>query len=440
MTAKQALEEQNETPWSWLKSMSRDLYNLDATPLLGYPPEFPWESFANSFATTLGLSECTAAPSEFIWREKQDLLKGIPGPHYWIEIASPGIDSSLFVVMSKQDILLLMHHVLAIPLEAASKEPEDMKDAFQHFIAIQTVHIINSLDFDKRLSFKIVSFDKSLEEPALCQDAYITVANEKMLVRLCMPSSFQKSWSNFFPGPQKTLPPTKYRLEQALVPVHIEAGQTTLSLNQLLKLQSGDFLFIDRPIYIPDSEKNHVIATLQNRPLFRAELKDGSLNILEIPLLHEVYDSMVDKVNQPFAPSGYNPDERPPQLPPIEDDEENPFEDEDDEDEGELSLEQELPAPPKATAPITPQPKPQTNSGPLKELTANDIPLTLTIEVAQLNVTAQKLLELQPGNVLDLEISPEAGVDLVIAGRIIGKGELLKIGDSIGVRIQQIGT
>ena len=149
---------------------------------------------------------------------------------------------------------------------------------------------------------------------------------------------------------------------------------------------------------------------------------------------------MVDKVNQPFAPSGYNPDERPPQLPPIEDDEENPFEDEDDEDEGELSLEQELPAPPKATAPITPQPKPQTNSGPLKELTANDIPLTLTIEVAQLNVTAQKLLELQPGNVLDLEISPEAGVDLVIAGRIIGKGELLKIGDSIGVRIQQIGT
>ena len=54
-------------------------------------------------------------------------------------------------------------------------------------------------------------------------------------------------------------------------------------------------------------------------------------------------------------------------------------------------------------------------------------------------MSIQKLMELEPGNTLELDIHPESGVDLVVNGRRIGKGELLRIGDHLGVRILDIG-
>lgn len=448
MSAKEVVSETHEvseTSWSWLRCMSRELYKLDQTPLLGYTPEFPWETFAKSLATTLGIQECSVQPGDLIWREKAELTKEISEPLYWTEIVASGIDGSCFFVMSKHDTVTLMEKVLGISCEAVDCQLDELKDNFQRFICVQSVHLINSLDFDKRISFRIASFAKELQESALCQDIYVSIGKEKMLFRLCLKVDFQQACRAFYQKGQKTPTPTKYRLEQTLVPLHIEVGKTAISLNELLAVKPGDFLFIDRPIFIPDSEENHVIVSLQDKPLFLAELKDGDLKILEIPLQHEVYDSMVDKVNPPFAPSGI-PNQKPPKMPEI-DDEENPFEDEEEEEEeenvGMEDLEQAQKIKEAATAATKEKPKSAAkpvSQGPLKELTANDIPLTLTVEVGQINLTAQKLLELQAGNVIDLDLSVEHGVDLVVNGRIIGKGELLKIGDSIGVRILQIGT
>ena len=71
-------------------------------------------------------------------------------------------------------------------------------------------------------------------------------------------------------------------------------------------------------------------------------------------------------------------------------------------------------------------------------LSVDDIPLTVVIEVGRLQMSVKKLLELQPGNMLDLDIHPDAGVDMVINGKRIARGELLKIGDSLGIRISEL--
>jgi flagellar motor switch protein FliN len=48
-------------------------------------------------------------------------------------------------------------------------------------------------------------------------------------------------------------------------------------------------------------------------------------------------------------------------------------------------------------------------------------------------------MELQPGNMLEVDLHPENGVDLVVNGKRIGKGELLRVGETLGVRILDIG-
>ena len=68
-----------------------------------------------------------------------------------------------------------------------------------------------------------------------------------------------------------------------------------------------------------------------------------------------------------------------------------------------------------------------------------DLSMLLDVEIARLSMPMNELMNLQSGNVIDLKITPENPVDLVANGQIIGKGELLNLGDTIGVRILEIG-
>ena len=53
-------------------------------------------------------------------------------------------------------------------------------------------------------------------------------------------------------------------------------------------------------------------------------------------------------------------------------------------------------------------------------------------------MTASKLLELEPGNLLPFTHSLNH-VDLVANGALIGRGELIEIGDELGIRVIELG-
>jgi flagellar motor switch protein FliN/FliY len=75
---------------------------------------------------------------------------------------------------------------------------------------------------------------------------------------------------------------------------------------------------------------------------------------------------------------------------------------------------------------------------PSQAATLDDIPLNVIVEVGRLQMSIKKLLELQPGNMLELDIHPEAGVDLVVNGKRIARGELLRVGEVLGIRIVEL--
>ena len=57
------------------------------------------------------------------------------------------------------------------------------------------------------------------------------------------------------------------------------------------------------------------------------------------------------------------------------------------------------------------------------------------MEIGRLKINLDKLLHLKPGNVLELSVRPEQGVDLSIGGKKMAKAELIKLGDVLGVKI-----
>lgn len=69
----------------------------------------------------------------------------------------------------------------------------------------------------------------------------------------------------------------------------------------------------------------------------------------------------------------------------------------------------------------------------------SDVPITLNIEVARLPINLQKLMDVTSGTILPLDKTLDGKVDLVVKGKKVGVGELLKVGDQLGVRIVQLG-
>jgi len=90
-----------------------------------------------------------------------------------------------------------------------------------------------------------------------------------------------------------------------------------------------------------------------------------------------------------------------------------------------------------STAPQAPTPKPVVLEEPIVPVT--QVPMALTVELGQIEISLEKLIALEPGNILDLEVHPEEGVQLVVNGKVVGKGEIIQIGESLGVRVLELG-
>ncbi len=82
-----------------------------------------------------------------------------------------------------------------------------------------------------------------------------------------------------------------------------------------------------------------------------------------------------------------------------------------------------------------PAPSPAT----LNEVNANqlleNITTPLVVELGRVSLTISRLGELKAGNIIELSRAPSDAVDLVVAGKCIGKGELVDVEGDLGVRI-----
>jgi flagellar motor switch protein FliN/FliY len=148
-------------------------------------------------------------------------------------------------------------------------------------------------------------------------------------------------------------------------------------------------------------------------------------------------------------------------MPPVDDDSDwddtdEPFEDEesdwDTDEDSEDSAEEAAEEPATAEAASdTPgeaegseaETAPEEETAPQREITPtvspDSIPLSLAVEVGRLRMTAKQLMTLKSGSTIDLGMDPEGSLDLVVNGACIGKGELIRVGDVLGVRVLEMG-
>ena len=65
----------------------------------------------------------------------------------------------------------------------------------------------------------------------------------------------------------------------------------------------------------------------------------------------------------------------------------------------------------------------------------NDIPLQVAVELARVPVSAEQVVSLRVGQVIDLNRIPGEPVELSVNGKIVARGELVEVEGHLGVRI-----
>lgn len=421
----------------WIREIKPEIKQLDSIPLTGAGPSFPWDQLASRLAQTFN-REISLQTSEPHWRTKDEIYEGLGDSPLPLTFVIPPFRGSVYWLMPEQDIAILEALILAKNDHSLSFQDRTLSESFYRFLALEALYQMSQVNYDKTIIPILISHSNLPADDALCCDITLKVENRTLLGRLVISKELRQSWADHYSkqGPSQL---TKELAEQVEVLVHLEAGRIHLTYQEWDSLQLGDFIVLENCQLDPQKLTGPIMITLNGKNIFRASIEDDRIKILEIPTYYEVETPMAkqnshesdddefddfDDLDDSLSDDDFLTDEEFDDLSPMV------------EETG--AVEHPEPAP---SVPILEENTPQPSQTPVEEglIATNQIPVALVVEIGSIQMSMQKLLQLEPGNVLELGIHPENGVNLVVNGKCVGKGELIKLGNALGVRVTNLG-
>lgn len=394
----------------WVKKIDQLLVELDKRPQFRFqaPTLQPIEKTLSNLIGSEVHLELTLKG----WKKKEECPLS---NHFLFSIFSSTLGSSFFFLAEKKSTQLLLED----PLLAATNAEmvHEITEGFLHYLLIEALLELQKQQGLSSLTLTVQSEKKSAweEESYFCFELLCKTATASAACKIYIPPSFRTAFEKHF-SQVPSLPFSNEMKESIFLDLSIEVGSSLVKQKELKQLKLGDFLLLDRCLYDPDSKKGAFLLMLEEVPIFRGKVTQEGCKLAEIPVYQEV--QKMDENNK----------------------EEDSFYEEEslfDEDE-ELSLESNE----TGTAPIQEKAQEKVQAKPsASQATAirlDELELNVKVELCRLKMTAKGLSELSIGNLLPLDVTIDRGVDLVVNGKRFARGELLRMGEHLGVRILEI--
>lgn len=352
-------------------------------PMWGHPPAFPWSAVSES-CTRIFDQNVKIKTGASQWVETDKLLSGLGSDPRIISLELSPLNEPVFIACPKADIAKLIA-TLTKESGPGLNEPDISTAYFEYMLVKLLSEIADTKPLDD-LTPQLADHPFKPTRSYTC-DFALTLDTTTHWMRLICPEAFHAAFRAHFlnhPLDLSSHPET-------LIPLALEVGSTTLSAAKWKEVQVGDFVILDHCSYHINESKGSILLSCSSKPLFQLRSKEGEVKILD-------YAYTFEETN-------------------MEEDEE--FIEE------EITDEEETPA--------------ATHTEHQDLISADDVPLQITIEVGRMHMPLAKVLTLKPGNTLELSQRPEEGVTLCVSGKAIAKGELVQVGDILGVKITDVG-
>lgn len=431
------------TPYDWLKSVERRLVDRPYMAIMELPEEFSWESLAKALAQHFEVPGLTLTPSSATWLTEGTTFQGLQEPVTTLRFAVGSLPGEVQWVIATETLTQMMADLLTGQPSLAPVGDPGFLEGFLNYIVAETLPILSRLGLREALAPRFLGrLDESPSSgKVLSIDVQMALFDRTFPTRLLMAESLVGAWKEHFRrlGRRQELPAALAQQTQLLV--HLECGQVTLSQKEWSAIAEGDFLLLDSSTVTPGVEKGRVMFTVGGIPLFRCMLKSGQIKILEHPLYHEVETPMSEKENHDQDDDSFVDEHTDDSFVEHEDDDDDHDENHEFES-GELDFEHSE-SEEDHTDDVSEVEEHEEVSHADEEAPAltpaDKIPLTIVVEIGRLKMALSQLRDLQPGKLLDIDVKPEDGVNLTINGACVGRGELLRIGETLGVRILELG-
>ncbi|MBN1914487.1 MAG: type III secretion system cytoplasmic ring protein SctQ [Parachlamydiales bacterium] len=371
-----------------LRRIDQGLIEADAGALMHPVKPFQWDDFSSRLSAALETKNLEIQCRHIEWKKSEDLQPFFSSDFFQKALILYPLTSYIYLFIDKTVGERLSSDFIAfdkkIPL------PESMAEGFFHYLLLQTVSTLEKMDLFTHCIPKISEETPPLEQAALLYAIEILHEKKSYCCQIAIPASFTTQWRDHLD--QEKITPALPLPSHLGVTLQAIGGYVTLEHEQIFSLKKGDFIILDRNGYDPKNKKGSLILCLGNTPLYHAKITQNRMKIIDFAN----YEENKMENNEPTEFHQEHPEEE--------------------------SLEN------VAT----------TSSAPEKSISLKNLPISLSVEVIRFNVALEKLMKLQPGNFLELPIHPTENVHLSVNGKIIGKGELIQLGDTLGVRIIDI--
>lgn len=393
-------------PLHWVKTVEQTLIDTGAIPLWGDPPSPPWDALARALAALLHsdiLSLEAKATRVLRKDEVTSLLEMSPVP---LTLYLSPIQSPLFFLMGKEELSSITSWGL-VP-SGKGFLSTSFQEGFYYYLCTHLVSLLNEAHAWQDLTLKIAQPGPLPEEECACIDIEIRHPKQLITATLVCPVSFHSAFTAHFSSPHALLKDHR----SIEVPLRVLIGHVVLRSKEWKGIRPGDFILLDRCGFDPETKKGTLTLSLEDRPLFYTRLKENHIKIVDYATYYEETEPMDDAL--PPSDEAFQEDE-------------NTFAAETGANGTHLWS--------SDTDELT-----ESKNTPTHSIPAQNVPLTLTIELARLRMNLDKVLELSPGNTLELPLSAQGNVHVVIGGKKVAEAELIKLGERLGVRILNLET
>lgn len=380
------------------KTILPELFELDASPLLPSPTRFSWEGLGSELAKILKVQkiEIQSDTPEFIQKTTFEY------PHFTLAFHVGTIPDPVYVLIGKEEVENLARYLLGMKEKGFFEE--GYLEGFKDFLVGMAIHTLEKQLHLDGWVLKASDVSEMSGGPYL-EYGVKAIIDEKVFLDLiiALPKNFLEEWRSHYA--QKGYQSIYQEAVQSLIELllTLEIGSVNLHQEVFKDLKPGDFICLDRLTYLPGKKRGRAFICHEGHPLFLASAKPEGLKILEQTNYYQIGNGMAKEEEEYIEEETI---------------EEEPEPEEPEEAHEEIPLEEQ----------------------PLQPYSLTEGEVVIKVEIGRLKMTLDKLMKLEPGNILKLNTNLDNGVNLIVNDKMVGRGELVALGDLVGVRILNLGA
>jgi type III secretion system YscQ/HrcQ family protein len=368
----------------WLKKIDPYFEELDEIPLFR-GENFSFDDLSNALKQALSNEELEISCSLARWETKEEILEEFGEAPYQLCLVFTPLLGNVYLLIGKKELQTLTAELLL--LDEKNHFPSFvLEEGFYRYLILLTLDEIKKSPTFEGLTPKIVEEAEIKSEEAMCLHLNLKISQKINLnVTIAITPDFRRSWNEFFLRKKSIQAPALKSMVE--VPLRVIAGSVALSRKEIEALQEGDFVILDSQSS-PNEKERPLLLKLNETPIFLAKMQDNQILIQDYANYYE---------------------------------------------EGEIMEEKEIP---QKRSTEEEKIAPDTSE---KSTSIEDLPIKISVELDKISMTLEKLTSLQPGNILHLSSTLDAPVKLTVSGQRIALAELIMVGETLGIRILQLG-